>query len=424
MATRGDHDHGQPVTPRAAATWVARRLREAGFRALFAGGCVRDALLGLEPADHDVATDATPEAVRRVFPRAIGVGEAFGVMLVRHGGRTVEVATFRADGSYADGRRPDAVRFSDDREDALRRDFTVNGLFEDPESGEIIDHVGGRADLAAGVLRAIGDPDARLAEDRLRALRAVRFAARFAFAVDPATEAAVRRVAHDLRAVSRERVGNEFRRMLAHPTRARAAALVEDLGLAPAALLEPACGADLARVAALPPGAPFEEVLAAWMLGRPHDGRNAPSCAGDVPHADDSRARCLAWRDALVLSNDETDALVAMLGMRARVAGGWESADRALRKRMASAPGFGGACALLAAEGQAVSARVAADLPALRAEGLRPGPFVTGDDLVALGMAPGPRFRTVLDAVYDLQLNGAVADRGAALEAAKSLGAG
>jgi hypothetical protein len=109
MATHGDHDHGhgQPVTPRAAATWVARRLRDAGFRALFAGGCVRDALLGLEPADHDVATDATPEAVRRVFPRAIGVGEAFGVMLVRHGGRTVEVATFRADGSYADGRRPD-----------------------------------------------------------------------------------------------------------------------------------------------------------------------------------------------------------------------------------------------------------------------------------------------------------------------------
>ncbi len=424
MPTRGDHDHGQPVTPRAAATWVARRLREAGFRALFAGGCVRDALLGLEPADHDVATDATPEAVRRVFPRAIGVGEAFGVMLVRHGGRTVEVATFRADGNYADGRRPDAVRFSDDREDALRRDFTVNGLFEDPESGEIIDHVGGRADLAAGVLRAIGDPDARLAEDRLRALRAVRFAARFALAVDPATEAAVRRVAHDLRAVSRERVGNELRRMLAHPTRTRAAALVEDLGLAPATLLEPPCAADLARVAALPPGAPFEEALAAWMLGRPHDGRMAPSCADDVPHADDSRARCLAWRDALVLSNDETDALVAMLGMRARVAGGWAPADRALRKRMASAAGFAGACALLAAEGQAVSARVASDLPALRAEGLRPAPFVTGDDLVALGMAPGPRFKTVLDAVYDLQLNGTVADRPAALEAAKSLGAG
>ncbi len=422
MPTRGDHDHGQPVTPRAAATWVARRLREAGFRALFAGGCVRDALLGLEPADHDVATDATPEAVRRVFPRAIGVGESFGVMLVRHGGRTVEVATFRADGSYADGRRPDTVRFSDDREDALRRDFTVNGLFEDPETGEIIDHVGGRADLAAGILRAIGDPDTRLAEDRLRALRAVRFAARFSLAVDPATEAAVRRVARDLRAVSRERVGNELRRMLAHRTRARAAALVEDLGLAPATLLEPSCAADLSRVAALPPGAPFEEALAAWMLGRPHDGRIAPSCAGDVPHADDSRARCLAWRDALVLSNDETDALVAMLGMRARVVEGWAPADRALRKRMASAPGFAGACALLVSEGQGVAARVASDLPALRAEGLRPAPFVTGDDLVALGMAPGPRFKTVLDAVYDLQLNGTVADRPAALEAAKSLG--
>jgi poly(A) polymerase len=419
MGTHGDHDHGQPVTPRAAATWVARRLREAGFRALFAGGCVRDALLGLEPADHDVATDADPEAVRRVFPRAIGVGEAFGVMLVRHGGRTVEVATFRADGNYADGRRPDAVRFSDDREDALRRDFTVNGLFEDPETGEVIDHVGGRADLAAGVLRAIGDPDARLAEDRLRALRAVRFAARFSLAVDPATEAAVRRVAHDLRAVSRERIGNELRRMLAHPTRARAVELVEGLGLAPAALLEPACAVDRSRLAALAPGAPFEEALAAWMLGRPHDGRTAPSCAGDVPHADDSRARCLAWREALVLSNDETDALAATLAMRPRIVAEWTGAGRALRKRLASSSGFGGACALLAAEGQAVAARLASDLPALRAEGIRPAPFVTGDDLVAIGLTPGPRFRGILDAVYDLQLEGAVADRASALEAAR-----
>jgi len=146
--------HGTPVAPREAAAWVARRLREAGFRALFAGGCVRDTLLGHEAADYDVATDASPDEVRRVFPRAIGVGESFGVMLVRHGGRSVEVATFRADGSYADGRRPEGVRFTDDREDALRRDFTVNGMFEDPETGEVIDHVGGRADLAAGVLRS------------------------------------------------------------------------------------------------------------------------------------------------------------------------------------------------------------------------------------------------------------------------------
>ena len=133
------------ATAREAASWVAARLVEAGFRALFAGGCVRDRLLGLEPADYDVATDATPEQVRRVFPRAIGVGESFGVMLVRHGGRSVEVATFRADGSYADERRPDGVRFTDDREDALRRDFTVNGLFEDPETGAVIDHEIGRA---------------------------------------------------------------------------------------------------------------------------------------------------------------------------------------------------------------------------------------------------------------------------------------
>ena len=406
MGTHGDHDHGPPVTPRAAATWVARRLREAGYRALFAGGCVRDALLGLEPADHDVATDADPEAVRRVFPRAIGVGEAFGVMLVRHGGRTVEVATFRADGNYADGRRPDAVRFSDDREDALRRDFTVNGLFEDPETGEVIDHVGGRADLAAGVLRAIGDPDARLAEDRLRALRAVRFAARFSLAVDPATEAAVRRVAHDLRAVSRERIGNELRRMLAHPTRAEAVRLVERLGLARSVLGENGGPTDLSLLSGLPAGASVEESLAAWMLGRP------PS--------DGSPVRQARWRDALVLSNSESDGLAAILRMRPRIAAEWKGADAAGRKRMAAAPGFEGALVLLQVEGRPEAADAARDLPALRAAGLAPPPFVTGDDLVALGMRPGPSFRPLLDRAYDLQLNGVVADREAALAAVRT----
>jgi poly(A) polymerase len=388
---------GEPIAPRAAAAWVARRLREAGFRALFAGGCVRDRLLGLEPADHDVATDATPDEIRRVFPRAIGVGEAFGVMLVRHGGRTVEVATFRADAHYEDGRRPTSVRFSDDREDALRRDFTVNGLFEDPESGAVIDHVGGQQDLAARILRAIGDPAARLAEDRLRTLRAVRFAARFSLAIDAATDAAVRAVAHDLGGVSRERIGNELRRMLAHPTRARAAELMESMGLA-----GPALG---------------EEALAAWMLGRGAGRAFAPSCPGDRPHADDSPARCRRWREALVLSNDESAALEAALAMRPRLVVDWTSAGVARRKRLAAAPGFAAARALLAAEGNPLAAAIASDLAPLVAQGIAPPPFVTGDDLVALGMRPGPRFRTLLDGAYDRQLEGAVRSRDEALAA-------
>lgn len=411
--------HGAPMAPRLAAAWVARGLREAGHRALFAGGCVRDSLLGHEAADYDVATGATPDEIRRVFPRAIGVGESFGVMLVRHGGRSVEVATFRADGSYTDGRRPDAVRFSDDREDALRRDFTINGMFEDPETGEIVDHVGGRADLEARILRAIGAPEDRLREDRLRALRAARFAARFSLAIDPATEAAVRRFAPDLAAVSRERIGNEVRRMLAHPSRARAVELVESLALGASVLAERAERVDHARVAGLAPGAGVEEALAAWMLGRSTAAADAPSCAGDRPHADVSPARQRRWRDALVLSNDESDGVAAILAMRPRIIERWPGGDAAARKRMASGPGFAGALAVLRAEGNPVVTTVDGDLPALRAQGLAPTPFVTGDDLVAMGMRPGPEFRPMLDRTYDLQLNGALADRDAALAAVR-----
>ena len=394
-----------PLAPRAAAAWVARKLREAGHQALFAGGCVRDAIVGHDAADYDVATSAVPDEIRRIFPRAIGVGESFGVMLVRHGGRSIEVATFRADGVYIDGRRPDAVRFSDDREDALRRDFTINGLFEDPESGEIIDHVGGRADLAAGILRAIGSADDRLHEDRLRALRAARFAARFRLAIDPGTEAAVRRIAHDLTGVSRERIGNEVRRMLLHPSRAHAVELIETLGLGPAVLGEPADSCNYGLLKALPPNAGVEESLAAWMLSR--------------LSADTSSARQRRWRDALILSNDESDLLASILSVRPRIQSMWIGGDRAVRKRLAATPGFTGALAILRAENHPVVATVDADLPALRVEGLQPVPFVNGDDLVAMGMCPGPAFRPLLDRAYDMQLNGLFLSREAALAAVR-----
>lgn len=409
------------LSPRDAALWVARRLHDAGHRALFAGGCVRDQLLGHEPADFDVATSATPEEIRVIFPRAVGVGESFGVMLVLHGGRTVETATFRAEGGYADGRRPTAVRFTDDREDAQRRDFTINGLFEDPFTGQVIDHVGGRADLAAGVLRAIGDADERFREDRLRALRAVRFAARFGLRIDPATEAAVQRFAHDLAAVSRERIGNEVRRMLAHPSRTRAVELAESLGLSASILNEPPAATDLSRMAALGADAPFAAALAAWMLGRSADGRTMHSAPGDFAHADDSRARQRRWRDALVLSNDECAALEAGLALRAQVVAAWDAGDAAARKRMAAAAGFQIGRSLLEAEGWPGAARLAAELAHLAKSGIAPQPFVTGDDLVALGLRPGPGFRPILDGIYDQQLNGTLADREAALQAVRAL---
>ena len=219
------------VSARDAARAVASALTRAGFRALFAGGCVRDRLMGLEPVDFDIATDAVPEQIKAVFPKARGVGEAFGVMLVRHAGHTFEVATFRKDGPYHDGRRPSSVTFSSAEEDACRRDFTVNGIFEDPESGQPVDFVEGRRDITARCIRAIGDPHARISEDRLRMLRAVRFAARFGFAIDEGTAAAIRSHAGELRSVSPERVGEELRKMLAHPARAQAAVLAEELGL-------------------------------------------------------------------------------------------------------------------------------------------------------------------------------------------------
>ncbi|MFO0962771.1 MAG: CCA tRNA nucleotidyltransferase [Phycisphaerales bacterium] len=411
------------LTPREAATWVAARLRAAGHRALFAGGCVRDLLLGREPADFDVATSATPEQIRAIFPRAIGVGESFGVMLVRHGGRSVETATFRADAEYADGRRPTGVRFTDDREDALRRDFTINGLFEDPQTGEVIDHVGGRADLAAGILRAIGDPEARLREDRLRSLRAVRFAARFGLRIDPATEAAVRRFGPELAGVSRERIGNEVRRMLVHPTRTRAVELADSLGLASPILNEPPVETELERLRGLPAEAPLEAALAAWMLGRAADGRTHRACPQEPPHAEDSRARCRRWRDALVLSNEESQGLEAALAVRTRVACEWADAPVARRKRLAAAEGFACARLLLAAEGWGHAAAMGAELEELARTGIQPPPLVTGDDLVAMGLAPGPAFRPLLDALYDRQLEGALADRESALAAARALAA-
>ena len=217
---------------RTAALSIIQTLRDAGHVALLAGGCVRDRLLGEDPKDYDVATDAPPERVRTLFKRTRAVGEAFGVVLVdlkRDGQRrTIEVATFRTEGVYSDGRRPDAVEYSDAKHDAQRRDFTVNGLFEDPacehvdaDAEGIIDYVGGRADLKARVIRAVGDPEKRFGEDYLRLLRAPRFAARLGFAIEEATFRAMQQHAPQINRIARERIGDEIRRALVRPRCAR-----------------------------------------------------------------------------------------------------------------------------------------------------------------------------------------------------------
>jgi poly(A) polymerase len=392
------------MPPREAAARIAGTLSRAGFVAYFAGGCVRDHVLGIEPADYDVATDATPEQIAGMFPSARGVGEAFGVMLVRMGGRTVEVATFRSEGGYMDGRRPSEVRFTNAKEDAQRRDFTINGLFQDPQTGAVIDHVGGQRDIEGRTLRAIGDPDARFREDRLRTLRAARFAARFALVVDPATAAAARRYAPDLAGVSRERVGQELRKMLAHHSRAEGLALVEAWLLDAPALGERHCEGPLARVRALPAGAAFAEALAAWKLDR--------ASRPDAPTEGD-------WVEALVLSNREASDLDEAVRLVQWIRDSWDPAPKSARKRRASRSLFGAALAIRAAEDPAHAASIRVSVGDLASEpgGLAPAPFVTGDDLIGAGLAPGPRFKALLDHAYDRQLEGEFRSRSQALEA-------
>ena len=412
-------------------------LRSHGHEAFFAGGCVRDELLGLLPKDYDIATDASPDRVHELFPRAHAVGKAFGVMHVRarrgHGEPPIvtEVATFRKDAAYSDSRRPDAVIFADAKEDALRRDFTINALFLDPMAvandvpagGRIIDHVGGVADLRAGMVRAVGDPAARLAEDHLRALRAVRFAARFTFVIEAGTAAAIRAHARELRGVSEERVGDELRRMLGHPTRAAAAALLEGLGLAPVALRQGSpCAPGVSVLEGLGDGCEVPVAMAAWAIDR--GGSRRPAPVGEVSILADTVPG--QWRRALKLSNDETDRMRSALEGVVAIERDWERAGVARRKRMASSGWFDDGMALVRARdgqrgaGEAVGAGVDREVEALRATpgGLAPVALITGEDLIAAGLRPGPRFKVRLEAVYDAQLEGRVTTREEALREA------
>jgi poly(A) polymerase len=379
---------------------VATRLRRFGFESLFAGGCVRDRLLGIEPREYDIATSATPEEVKRVFPRAIGVGESFGVMLLRSGGITFEIATFRTDGGYVDGRHPTEVRFAGAEEDAKRRDFSINGLFERPESGEVVDFVGGRADLEARLLRAIGDPAARLAEDRLRALRAVRFAARFELTVDPATEAAILALDGELLGVSRERLGQELRRMFASPHRATAAALLERWSLDRVLLGTHGLAEKLTRLGALPPDASAMASLAAWLLDR--------------AEATDPSATAERLQGGLGLSNAEREELAAVLRSVVSLRAEWARAGIARRRRFGMEPGFDPAVIIREAEAPGEGRSATAFLEGFGPE-RSPDRLVRGRDLIDAGFVPGPRFGDLLEAVYDAQLEGRVHSRGEAM---------
>ncbi|MBL8877158.1 MAG: CCA tRNA nucleotidyltransferase [Phycisphaerae bacterium] len=408
------------------ATWIVQTLRERGHVAYFAGGCVRDELLGLTPKDYDVATDARPDAIERFFPRTAHVGAAFGVMLVRHDGVTVEVATFRADGEYTDRRRPDQITFSDEMADAKRRDFTVNALFLDPakdvsDSMRVIDHVGGVKDLHAKVLRAVGDADQRLREDDLRALRAVRLATRLGFAIETATQEAIRRHAGELSGISRERIGDEIRLMLAHESRGLAVRQLGSLGLDGPTFGRPAIASGrtlvgLRRPRNDDPCDPVAGALASALLDREGEALVGNDGAGEGRRLEVMRAT----RTALCLSNEERDDCLAVLRLIGMIRDGWLQLPVAKQKRSAASRGFGWALEVQRATdvpgAEAVEGRVA-ELAGLHG-GLAPRPFVTGDDLVAAGLSPGPAFRTVLERTYDDQLEGRIGSPSEALERA------
>lgn len=421
------------------ATEVARRLCTRGYRAIFAGGCVRDHLLGREPKDYDIATIARPEQVLEIYPHAVLVGVQFGVVRVHHRGKEFEVATFRREGAYLDGRRPSEVAFSDEREDALRRDFTINGMFLDPETGEVIDYVGGRADLAARVVRAIGDPRDRFREDHLRLLRAVRFAAGLGFAIDPATEAAIREMAHLIGMVSAERVRDELWKLLAGPDPRRGVELLDATGLLAHIFPEVVAMKGVPQPLGDPPGGdvwthtlhvlgslerPTPELAVAALLhdiGKPKTLVVAERIRFER-HAEVGAEMAEEVCRRLKCSTSETETVTALVRDHMKFLNVRDMRVSTL-KRFLREPHFEALLALHKADCPGCHRDLSnweyclekREELARRQEPLRPEPLLTGHDLIGEGYAPGPRFGEILAAVEDAQLEGTLRTREEAL---------
>ena len=402
-----------PVTsPREAALNIVRRLHDRGHVALFAGGCVRDMLLGRTPADYDVATDAEPDRIVGLFRRTRKVGEQFGVILVKQGRWWIEVARFRKDLDYTDGRHPTSVVFSSPQEDAQRRDFTINGMFFDPMRDEVIDYVGGRDDLARCLVRAIGQPEQRFGEDSLRMLRAVRFAAWLSFAIDPLTQAAIAHHAADITRVSTERIREELEKMLADANRARAVTLAADCGLLDSLWPDADWSPDRTRHAVdtlthLPAEASSTLGLAGLLGSYPAEQVNR------------------ICRD-LACSNRQRTTTVWLVDHQESLTTP-EHLSRADLKQLMAKPAFADLLALFKARLVATeralepyeTIRDRAD--AIPADAVAPPPLLTGEDLIAMGCTPGPEFGPTLDAVYCAQLNEEIVQKEQACALARRL---
>ncbi len=443
---------------------IVRTLRERGQQAYLVGGCVRDLLLGREPGDYDVATDATPDEVMRIFPDTYAVGAQFGVVLVpipdnpqqsvipseagvsrsespaqsrdlllgsTSKAAHVEVATFRSDIGYSDGRHPDQVRFSRDlREDVQRRDFTINGLLLDPLNDEVLDYVGGQKDLEAKIIRAIGDPALRFAEDKLRMLRAVRFAARFEYAIEPATMASIQEFPAQIHQVSRERVRDELTKMLIEGHARRAFELLDETGLLHEVLPEIEAMKGVEQPPEFhPEGDVFVHTLLllenlpqpcpptlAWGgllhdVGKPPTFRRAPDRIRFDSHVDVGVKMAEAICRRLRFSNGDTEQIRALVDNHMRF-GDVEKMKASTFKRFVRLPRFDEHLELHRLDCMASHRKLRMydytrqKIAELTPESIHPKPLVSGDDLVAAGYSPGPQFKVILSAVEDAQLEG------------------
>lgn len=452
---------------------IVRTLRERGHQAYLVGGCVRDLLLAREPADYDVATDAIPDQVMRIFPDTYAVGVQFGVVLVpipelerktdspnpvgdaglcdseapvagtpgHHHKSCVEVATFRCDIGYSDGRHPDAVRFSSNpREDVQRRDFTINGLLLDPIEDEVLDFVGGKNDLKAKIIRAIGDPALRFAEDKLRMLRAVRFAARFEYTIEPTTFGAIQRLAAEINQVSRERVRDELTRMLTEAHARRAFELLDETGLLREVLPEIEAMKGVQQPPEFhPEGDVFVHTLLmleklpqptpatlAWGVllhdvGKPPTFRRAPDRIRFDEHARVGTRMAEAICRRLRFSNEETKQIAELVANHMKF-GDVERMNPSTFKKFIRLPNFEQHLELhkLDCESSHRNLRLydftREQIRKLPPEEVHPKPLVTGNDLIEAGYAPGPQFKQILAAVEDAQLDGQLHSKGDAMQ--------
>jgi tRNA nucleotidyltransferase/poly(A) polymerase len=437
LSPRVSHNRG--VTPRELANSICDTLQSNGHQALLVGGCVRDLLLGREPADYDVTTDATPERVMELFPESIAVGTQFGVVLLARDGLKVEVATFRSDVGYSDGRHPDRVDYSKTaQEDVQRRDFTINGLLMRHDTGDVLDFVEGQADLKAGVIRAIGDADRRFTEDKLRMMRGVRFAARFGFEIEHKTFAAIRRHAGAITDVSAERIREELTKLLTEGAARTGFELLEKSWLLSIVLPEIAAMKGVQQPPQYHPegdvwihtllmieGLPAKtSPTLAWGVllhdvGKPPTFRSA-SQTGDRIRFDHhvdvgvrmAEAICRRYR----FSNEETEQIVALVANHMRF-GAVDQMRKSTLKRFVRLPQFEEHMELHRLDclsshrnldSYGMVQRFLAETPAGQ---VRPQRVLTGTDLSEMGYIPGPVFSEILRAVEDAQLEGQIATK-------------